>query len=113
MGCDSQKVLNLWNRNDVSVASLGQVLACSGRKQEARRLLEELEVRSKRRYTSPYLIALVQMGLGERHLAIASLEQGYTNRDQWMMFLKADPRWDDPRSDLRFQDLIRRVGLPQ
>jgi TolB-like protein/DNA-binding winged helix-turn-helix (wHTH) protein/Tfp pilus assembly protein PilF len=108
-----EKVSNLWSRNDVSVASLGQVLACSGRKQEARRLLEELEARSKRHYTSPYLIALVRMRLGERDLAIASLEQGYTNRDQWMMFLKADPRWDDLRSDLRFQDLIRRVGLPQ
>jgi TolB-like protein/DNA-binding winged helix-turn-helix (wHTH) protein/Tfp pilus assembly protein PilF len=108
-----EKVVNLWNRNSVAVASLGEVLGYSGRKQEARKLLEELEERSKHRYVSPYLIALVQMGLGERDQAIASLEQGYTNRDQWMMYLKADPRWDDLRSDPRFQDLIRRVGLPQ
>ncbi len=108
-----EKVVNLWNRNNVAVASLGKVLGSSGRKQEARKLLEELEERSKHRYTSPYLIALVQIGLRERDQAIASLEQGYTNRDQWMMYLKADPRWDDLRPDPRFQDLLRRVGFPQ
>jgi hypothetical protein len=48
---------------------------------------------------SPYLIALVQIGLGERNQAIASLEQGYTNPDQWMTYLKVDPQMDDLRSD--------------
>jgi Tfp pilus assembly protein PilF len=108
-----EKVVNLWDRNEVAVASLGKVLGYSGRKQEARRLLEELKERSKHHYVSPYLIALVQTGLGERDQAIASLEQGYTNRDEWMMFLKADPRWDDLRSDPRFKELLRRIGLPQ
>jgi TolB-like protein/Tfp pilus assembly protein PilF len=106
-----ETVVRLWDRNEFAVASLGKVLGCSGRKQEARRLLEELKERSKHHYVSPYLIALVQTGLGERDQAIASLEQGYTNRDHWMMFLKADPRWDDLRSDPRFKGLIRRVGL--
>lgn len=108
-----EKVVNLWDRNDVAVASLGKVLGYSGRKQEARKLLEELEERSKHRYISPYLIALVQIGLRERDQAIASLEQGYTNRDEWMMFLKVDPRWDDLSLDPRFKDLLRRVGLPR
>jgi len=108
-----EKVVNLWDRNDVSVASLGKVLGYSGRKQEARKLLEELRERSKHRYISPYLIALVQIGLAERDQAIASLEQGYTNRDEWMMFLKVDPRWDDLGLDPRFKDLLRRVGLPR
>jgi hypothetical protein len=92
---------------------MGQILGDSGRKQEARKILEELEERSKHRYVSPYLLALVQLGLDERDHAIASLEQGYTNRDQWMMYLKVDPGWDDMRSDPRFKDLLRRVGFPQ
>ena len=108
-----EKVVNLWDRGEVAVASLGKILGYSGRKQEARKLLEELEGRSKHRYISPYLIALVQIGLGERDQAVASLEHGYTNRDQWMMFLNADPRWDDLRSDPRFQDLLRRMNFPQ
>ena len=109
-----EKAVNFSNRTDeVSMASLGKVLGDSGRKQEARKVLEELEERSKHRYMSPYLIALVQIGLGERDQAIASLEQGYLNRDQWMMYLKVDPQMDDLRSDPRFQHLLRRVGFPQ
>jgi len=108
-----EKAVNLGNRHDLIVASLGKVLDDSGRKQEARKLLEELEGRSKHRYISPCLIALVQIGLGGRDQAIASLEQGYTDRDQWMLYLKVDPHTNSLRSDARFQDLLRRVGLTQ
>ena len=58
--------------DDVAVASLGKVLGDAGRKQEARKLLEELEERSKHRYISPCLIALVHIGLGERDQAFGS-----------------------------------------
>jgi len=108
-----EKAVNLGNRHEFIVASLGKVLGDSGRRQEARKLLEELEERSKHRYISHCLIALVQIGLGERDQAVASLEQGYTDRDQWMLYLKVDPHLDDLRSDPRFKDLLRRVGLPQ
>src|SRR5260370_4354823 len=86
-----EKAANLSNRHDLVVASLGKVLGDSGGKQESRKLLEELKGRSAHRYISPCLIALVQIGLGERNQAIASLEQGYANRDQWMLYLKVDP----------------------
>jgi hypothetical protein len=109
-----EKAVSLSGRNDtVSLASLGKVLGDSGRKQNARKILRELEERSTHRYISPYLIALVQIGLGERDRALASLERGYTSRDQWMMYLRVDPGWDDLRSDPRFKDLQQRVGLPQ
>jgi TolB-like protein/DNA-binding winged helix-turn-helix (wHTH) protein/Tfp pilus assembly protein PilF len=108
-----ERAVNLTNRHELIVASLAKVLGDSGRKYEARKLLEELEERSKRRYISPCLLALVHIGLGERNQAIASLEQGYTDRDQWMLYLKVDPHLDALRSDSRFKDLLRRVGLPQ
>jgi Flp pilus assembly protein TadD len=108
-----EQAVNLTNRHELIVASLGKVLGDSGRKREARKLLEELEGRSKHRYISPCLIALVQIGLGERDQAIASLEQAYTDRDQWVLYLKVDPHMDSLHSDPRFQDLLRRVGYPQ
>ncbi|GAC1670558.1 MAG: hypothetical protein PVS2B2_01220 [Candidatus Acidiferrum sp.] len=108
-----EKALNLSNRHQLIVASLGKVLGDSGKKQEARQLLEELQQRSKHRYVSPCLIALIQIGLGEKDEAIASLEQGYKDRDQWMLYLKVDPHLDELRSDPRFQDLLRRVRLPK
>jgi len=110
---EQEKGVNLTNRDAFAVASLGMVLGESGRKREAKKLLEELQERSKQGYISPCLIALVHIGLGNRDQAIKSLEQGYTDRDQGMMYLKVDPEMDDLRSDPRFQDLLRRVGLPK
>ncbi len=109
-----EKEVNSSNRTDeVSVAVLGKVLGDSGRKQEARKILKELAERSKDHYVSPYLVAYVQLGLGERDQAIVSLEQGYAERDLWMMYLKVDPLMDDLRADPRFHDLLGRLGLAQ
>jgi TolB-like protein/DNA-binding winged helix-turn-helix (wHTH) protein/Tfp pilus assembly protein PilF len=108
-----QKAANLGNRHELILASLGKALGDAGRKQEARKLLEELQERSRHRYISPCLIALIQIGLGEKVRAIQSLEQGYKDRDQWILYIKVDPHLDDLRSDPRFEDLLKRVGLPQ
>ncbi len=51
--------------------------------------------------------------LGERDKAFEFLEKDYEERNSDLLWLKADPVWDNIRSDPRFADLIRRVGLPQ
>ena len=56
-------------------------------------------------------MAALQVRLGEFNAAFESLERGYTKREAELIYLKVDPNWDDLRSDPRFQDLIRRVGL--
>ncbi len=53
------------------------------------------------------------MELGEKDKAFAELNKSYENREYFMILLKVDPRLDPLRSDPRFQDLLRRVGLPQ
>jgi len=58
-------------------------------------------------------VAAVQVRLGEFNAAFESLERGYAKHEADLIYLKVDPYWDDIRSDPRFQDLIRRVGLPQ
>ena len=59
-----------------------------------------------------YGVALVYAGLGENDQAFAWLNKGYAERTHWLVWLKLDPRWDSLRSDPRFQDLLRRMGLP-
>jgi Tfp pilus assembly protein PilF len=61
-----QKAVTLSNRNELTLASLGQVLAESGRRHEAAKILQEMKHRSEQRYISPCLLAIVQIGLGER-----------------------------------------------
>ena len=75
--------------------------------------LEGLLKLSTERFVPPYLIALVYNGLGERDEALAWLERGFEQRDPSMTFLKVEPKWNNLRDDSRFQDLLRRVGLPQ
>jgi tetratricopeptide (TPR) repeat protein len=58
-------------------------------------------------------VAAVQVRLGDFNAAFESLEKGYANRGSALIYLKTDPYWDSIRSDPRFRDLVRRVGLPQ
>jgi DNA-binding winged helix-turn-helix (wHTH) protein/TolB-like protein/Flp pilus assembly protein TadD len=94
-----------------ATAHIGYILALSGRREEARAVLEELKRRAAERYVPPYNVALVYNGLGERAETLAWLEKGYEQRDVRMTFLKVDPKWDNLRSDARFISLIKRMRL--
>ena len=90
---------------------LGHALAMSGKRSEAQAILDKLK-RTKE-YVSPAELAILYAGLGDKEGAIASLERAYAAHDLQMQYLKVDPHFDSLRSDPRFQDLVRRVGLPQ
>jgi serine/threonine-protein kinase len=96
-----------------SMAGLSHVYAVSGKKSEARLVLDELKQLSGREYVPAYSIALVYAGLGEKDQAFAWLEKAYAEHSFNMAWLKVEPRWDSLRSDPRFADLLRRVGLSQ
>jgi len=91
---------------------LGHAYARAGKSAEARRLLDELKEQSKRRYVSWCDFAAIYAGLGEKDQAFACLERAYAQRDARLVELKVDARLDPLRSDPRFADLQRRVGLP-
>jgi hypothetical protein len=55
----------------------------------------------------------VHNALGQTHQAFEALEKGCVQRDELMGFIQVEPTLDPLRSDPRFQDLVRRVGLPQ
>jgi hypothetical protein len=64
-------------------------------------------------YVSPAELAILYAGLGDQEGALSSLERAYEAHDLQMQFLKVDPHYDSLRGEPRFQDLMRRVGLPQ
>lgn len=94
-----------------NISMLGRAYAVSGRRAEAERLIEELQHLSTKRYVPPVYIAVIYIGLGERDKAFTWLEKAYSDRSDWMIFLDAEPLFDPLRSEQRFQDLLRRVGL--
>jgi tetratricopeptide (TPR) repeat protein len=93
-------------------ASLGRAYAVSGRRAEARKVLDELNEVSKRVYVSPYNVALIYAGLGEKDQALAWLERAFAERSTSMPYLKVDPEFDSLRSEPRFQTLLRRMNFP-
>ncbi len=109
-----QKALEMSDGDPDPTAALAHAYAVTGRRAEAEKILHELERRSKSVYVSPYIIATIYAGLGDKDRAFGFLEKAYQERC-WDIawFLKADLRIDNLRSDPRFQALLQRVGLPQ
>ena len=95
------------------LSALGHAYAVAGRTQEARNELQELRLISKRHYVSPFYMALVYTGLGEKDEAMDWLEKAYQDRSNGLVFIKVDPELDSLRTYPRFQELLRRMGLPQ
>ena len=95
-----------------ALATLGHALASAGRRDEAGKVLTGLEQLSKQKYVSPYFIAVIHSGLGEQDQALRRLEQAYQERHAYMVLLKVEPVFDPIRSDPRFANLLRRVGIP-
>jgi DNA-binding winged helix-turn-helix (wHTH) protein/TolB-like protein/Tfp pilus assembly protein PilF len=106
-----RKAIALSGGSSVMTARLGYTYALAGRKAEAKAALEELFAASKQRHISPYLIATIYTGLGDNDKAMQWLEKAYEVRDGMLVMLKVDAHLDGLRSDARFQDLLRRVGL--
>jgi TolB-like protein/DNA-binding winged helix-turn-helix (wHTH) protein len=107
-----QAALGLLGRNSEVEGELGHALGVAGRRAEALAVLEGLRQLSSTRYVSPYSVALVHAGLGDRDQALAWLEKAYVERSDYMVYLNREPMLDGLRSDPRFAALVRRVGLP-
>ena len=84
---------------------------CAGQVNAAKETITELEKHVQKDGVGRYEIALVYAGLGEKAEAFKWLEDAYRAHDVGLVYLKVDPCLDPLRSDPRFDDLMRRVGL--
>jgi TolB-like protein/DNA-binding winged helix-turn-helix (wHTH) protein/Tfp pilus assembly protein PilF len=104
-----QKARLLQDSQDI-LSELGYVYALSGKRREAEEILSDLKVISKQRYIFPTDYAIIYAGLGDKDKAFEWLEKGY-REGGLLTGLKTDPQWDNLRTDARFADLMKRVGL--
>ena len=91
-------------------SNLGNAYAVSGRREEAIKIIKDLESRHDQNPSLDADIALVYVGLGDQDQAISWLNKGYEARFKASILLH--PAFDPLRSDARFKELMRRVGLP-
>jgi len=110
---ESLKADDLFGTDPKKIAQLKEAMAKSGAQGYWRRTLENYRESAKSRYVPSVLVAEACVRVGDKDSAFEWLERGFEERDDLMIDLKVEPVFDGLRSDPRFQDLIRRVGIPQ
>jgi serine/threonine protein kinase/Tfp pilus assembly protein PilF len=109
-----QRALELEKDNAETWSSLGHAYALSGNRAEAQKMLDHLKELSAHTWVAPYNVAVIHAGLGEKDQAFAWLDRAYKDRSYYLaVYLTTDARMDSLRSDPRFGELQRRVGLPE
>ncbi len=92
-------------------AQVAIALAAAGRNREALQIAHELEANAKTRYVSPYGLAQIFAALKMDRETFRWLQAALDDHAVWIGYLAVDPIFDRYRSDARFQELLRRVGL--
>ena len=103
----------LSRRSATSLGLLGYSHARSNDRSQALRGIEELKEASKHSFVPAFFFALVYTGLEENDLAFDWLETAHEERFNRLAYLNVEALWDPLRSDSRFADLLRRIGIPK
>jgi TolB-like protein/DNA-binding winged helix-turn-helix (wHTH) protein/Flp pilus assembly protein TadD len=105
-----QKAVQLSGGSPTCIANLARAYSLSGNKSEAMKLLNDLKSSSTARYSHASEVAAIYASLGDKDEAMVWLQKGYAERFNPGVLIR--PGFDPLRTDPRFQDLVRRVGLP-
>ncbi len=95
----------------IVIYGTGMIHAARGERAGALRIIKELEEMSGARLSQAHWVAKIYATMNEKDLALTWLERGLT-AGEIGSFYKDEPIWDPSRSDRRFRDLLRRMGLP-
>jgi TolB-like protein/tetratricopeptide (TPR) repeat protein len=109
---EGEKGVTLSGGSPLLRAALAQTFGTARRRKEAIQILDDLTKQANQKYVPSYFFAGIHIGLGEDDRAIEWLEKSYEERSHWLVYLHIDPSMDGLRSNPRFQNLLRRVGLP-
>ena len=106
------KAVELAPRATLFLGFLAEAHAAAGHRQEAQKILDQLLDLSKEQYVSPHYVARIYLTLGNKDEALSWLEKAFYERASLMVLLKTDPRFDELRSEPRFQALIEGMKFP-
>jgi tetratricopeptide (TPR) repeat protein len=108
-----QRAIAIGGRTSGVLVLLGHAYATSGKQGEAQKILVELNEMSRQAYVSPYDLAILYVGLGDKDRAFEQLNKAYEDRAGWIIYLKVEPLFDPLRSDPRFAELVKRMNFSQ
>ena len=105
-----RKGVNFWPGTS-PITLLGEAYALAGHSDDAHKVLEQLFALSTEQYLTPYGVARIYNALGQKDEALQWLETSYRQQSEWLLLLKVDARFDNLRSEPRFEDLMRRINF--
>ena len=91
------------------MTELGYLYAVTGKKDEALKIIEQLE--TKPNSQTPIQVAEIHAGLGDADAAFTWLGKAYDQRSPFLWRIKLTPQFDRLRSDRRYAENLRRVNL--
>jgi len=109
---EGEKATALSGGSPLMRAALAHTYARAGRMNETRQILSDLSELAKQSYVSPYFLAGIYVGLGEKYRALECLQAAYKEKSHWLIYLHIDPGMDSLRDEPCFKDLLCSVGLP-
>jgi TolB-like protein/Tfp pilus assembly protein PilF len=105
----AHRATELSRGQSISLAYEIYAAAKMGNREKASALFKELTQRANERYVPPYHLAIAYIGLGDRENALKLLEQGVSEHDPKVVFLKVEHTWDELRAEPRFVELMKRM----
>ena len=111
-------IQNLVSANGIQHATfvsgfLGYAYAAAGQRDNAQKILDDLNTVSTQEYVSPFAVAQIYLGLGDREQALEWLQKAYKARSPWITTLVVSRIFDSIRGDPRFAALVKKIGLNQ
>jgi tetratricopeptide (TPR) repeat protein len=107
----AQKAIEFTGGMPMAIAYLGYLYGRMGEREKAEKVIEDVEALLKEGHATSILLAHIYAGLGEREMFFAAVERAYEEHCPWLAWLKVTPPFDLMRSDPRYGELLRRMGL--
>ena len=107
-----KKAVEITKDDPFYLAVLGHGYAVAGNRPEAEKILQTLSDRATTSYVSPFDLALIHAALGEKDKAFVLLNKAVAERSTFVVYSKWEPRLNPLRSDPRFTQILKQVGLP-
>src|SRR5262245_4967299 len=109
---EAQKSVEVSNRMNAPLALLGHVLGLQGRRSEAEGIIKEPEQRRQNKSADPRDVAIIYTGLKDLDKTIELLQQGFAEHSVFIPYLNLEPLFEPLKTDPRWADLKRSIGLP-
>jgi adenylate cyclase len=104
---------SLATHHNIGVFSMiGYINALQGNKSKANEVIKQIKGHNKNNLGYPMILSKIYLALGEKETTYNLLEKAYQQHEIELIALNSDPIWAEIKDEVRFKELVKRVGIP-